>query len=99
MKPWFRLGWMGLATALAAGAAERIVLVAGGPEEATDLPAERAKLYEPFGAEFDAAGNLWIVEMAKGNRLLKMDTTGRLIHAAGRREAGDGGDGGPGREA
>jgi sugar lactone lactonase YvrE len=77
------------------GLARRIVLVAGGDEDAVNIPASRARLHEPFGAEFDAAGNLYIVEMVAGNRLLKVDTRGVLTHVAGRRERGDSGDGGP----
>lgn len=79
--------------------AETIVLVAGGPEEAVGIPAVRAKLLEPFGVGFSSAGELFIVEMVAGNRLLKMDATGHLRHVAGRRQAGDGGDAGPGLEA
>ncbi len=75
--------------------AERIVLVAGGDRDAAGIPATDAKLHEPFGAEFDAAGNLWIVEMAAGNRLLKVDARGVLTHVAGQRTAGNGGDDGP----
>lgn len=65
------------------GAEEKIVLVAGGTRDAVDLPATEAKLHEPFGAEWDKAGNLWIVEMIHGNRLLKVDTAGVLHHVAG----------------
>jgi sugar lactone lactonase YvrE len=81
--------------AVSAVRAERIVLVAGGERDATGIAATDAKLHEPFGAEFDAAGNLWIVEMAAGNRLLKVDNQGTLTHVAGQRTAGSGGDGGP----
>ena len=58
--------------------AERIVLVAGGAEDQTGIPATRAALKEPFGVDFDAAGNLFIIEMAAGNRLLKVDAQGIL---------------------
>jgi sugar lactone lactonase YvrE len=75
--------------------AERLVLVAGGSEDATGLPATRARLHEPFGVDFDPAGHLLILEMAAGNRLLKVDARGVLTHLAGRRTAGDSGDGGP----
>ncbi|MEY4941645.1 MAG: hypothetical protein RIQ93_3380, partial [Verrucomicrobiota bacterium] len=75
--------------------AERIVLVAGGAEEGAGIPATRARLYEPFGVEFDAKGNLFIMEMVSGNRLLKVDARGVLSHVAGQRAAGDTGDGGP----
>jgi len=79
----------------AARAAERILLVAGGDEDATGIPALRAKLHEPFGVDFNRAGEMYIIEMAKGNRLLKVDTRGLLTHVAGDRAGGDGGDGGP----
>jgi DNA-binding beta-propeller fold protein YncE len=94
--------FLALAVAISAALplrADRIVLVAGGGEERTGIPAAQAKLYEPFGADFDAAGNLFIVEMVSGNRLLRVNTDGVLEHIAGRREAGFGGDGGPALEA
>lgn len=67
--------------------AARIVLVTGTAE---------APLHEPFCAEPDRAGNLFIVEMVSGNRLLKLDAQGKLTHLAGTGTAGDAGDGGPG---
>lgn len=79
--------------------AEKIVLVAGGDEDRTGIPATRAKLLEPFGTEFNAAGELFIVEMVTGNRLLKVDTRGTLTHVAGQRTPGDGGDNGPALDA
>jgi streptogramin lyase len=45
--------------------------------------------------EFDRAGNFFIVEMAMGNRLFKVDAAGLLTHIAGTGKAGDSGDGGP----
>lgn len=75
--------------------AEKIVLVAGGAESATGIPATRAKLLEPFGTDFDAAGNLYLVEMVSGNRLLKVDARGILTHVAGQPAPGDTGDNGP----
>jgi DNA-binding beta-propeller fold protein YncE len=74
--------------------AEKIVLVAGGDEQRTGIPAIRARLLEPFGVDFDGAGNLFIIEMAGGNRLLKMDSRGILHHVAGQPTPGDAGDGG-----
>lgn len=97
MKTWL-LGLVYCAVVLATKA-ERIVLVVGGTEERVGVAATQAKLHEPFGAEFDAQGNLYIVEMAAGNRLLKVDGRGVLTHVAGRRASGDGGDGGPALEA
>jgi streptogramin lyase len=75
--------------------AEKIVLVAGGAQHAVGIPATEAQLKEPFGAEFDRAGNLFIVEMVSGNRLLKLDAKGVLTHIAGTGKPGFSGDGGP----
>jgi DNA-binding beta-propeller fold protein YncE len=93
-----------LAAALALAAtstsfAEKIVLVAGGAKDAVNIPALDAVLKEPFGTEFDAAGNMWIVEMVSGNRLLKVDSTGKLTHVAGQLKPGFSGDGGPAIDA
>ncbi|MCD6050016.1 MAG: vgb 3 [Verrucomicrobia bacterium] len=74
--------------------AAQLVLVAGGTNDAVNIPAIEAKLKEPFGTEFDAAGNMYIVEMASGNRLLRVDGKGVLTHVAGKPQAGDSGDGG-----
>ncbi len=75
--------------------AEKIVLVAGGAKDAVGIPATEAKLKEPFGVDFDRTGNLFIIEMFSGNRLLKVDAKGVLTHIAGTGKAGAGGDGGP----
>lgn len=79
--------------------ADKIVLVAGGAQDAVNLPAVEAKLKEPFGTEFDSAGNMWIVEMVSGNRLLKVDAQGVLTHVAGQEKPGFSGDGGPALQA
>lgn len=79
--------------------AEKISLVAGGTEDAVNIPAQQAKLKEPFGTGFDGAGNLWIVEMVSGNRLLKVDAKGVITHVAGQLKPGFSGDGGPALEA
>lgn len=75
--------------------ADQILLVAGGQTDAVDIPATEALLKEPFGAEFDAGGHLWIVEMVSGNRLLQVDGGGQLTHFAGDLKPGYSGDGGP----
>ncbi|MGH7946260.1 MAG: hypothetical protein ACREH8_18735 [Opitutaceae bacterium] len=90
--PGFILFWAALR-------AEKIVRVAGGDEDRTGIPATRTKLLEPFGTGFDAAGNMFIIEMASGNRLLKMDSAGTLHHIAGQRTPGDAGDGGTALDA
>ncbi len=79
--------------------ADKIVLVAGGPDDRTGIPATQAKLIEPFGTGFDAAGNMFIVEMDTGNRLLRVDARGVLTRVAGQKAPGDAGDGGPGIDA
>lgn len=79
--------------------AETLVLVAGGEDDRVGVPALQAKLREPFGVDFDVAGNLFIVEMISGNRLLKVDTSGILTHVAGQLAPGDSGDGGAALQA
>jgi hypothetical protein len=81
--------------AIAGVRAEKIVLVAGGTEDAVNILATRALLKEPFGVDFDRAGNLFIIEMVSGNRLLKVDARGMLSHVAGQLTPGDSGDNGP----
>ena len=78
---------------------DKILLVAGGDQKAVELPAMEAALHEPFGTAFDPANDLWIVEMASGNRLLKVNRDGSLSHLAGRSEKGFRGDGGPALDA
>jgi hypothetical protein len=79
--------------------AERMVLVAGGTQDRDGIPATQARLKEPFGVDFDRAGNMYIVEMAQGQRVRKVDPKGILTTIAGTGEKGDGGDGGPALKA
>lgn len=88
-----------LFTSLLTVRADKIVLIAGDAEDRTGIAATQAVLKEPFGTEFDAAGNTWIVEMVAGNRLLKIDPAGVLHHVAGQLTPGFAGDGGPGLQA
>ncbi len=78
--------------------AERVVVVAGGGDDVTG-PATRCRLREPFGIDFDHSGNMFIVEMAGGERVLKVDDRGMLTIFAGTGEKGDSGDGGPAAQA
>ena len=94
MKPYPALLLLSALACAPAVRAEKIVLVAGGTEDRVGLPALQAKLKEPFGVDFDRAGNFFIVEMAAGNRLLRVDAQCTLSHVAGRPTAGDSGDGG-----
>jgi len=60
-------------------------------------PGNRALSYLP-GISVDAAGNLYGAEETE-NRVIKLDTAGRLTVLAGTGRAGRRGDGGPAREA
>jgi DNA-binding beta-propeller fold protein YncE len=55
-------------------------------------------LKEPFGVDFDPAGNMYVVEMA-GNRVSVLDKSGALRVLAGTGEEGLTGDGGPATKA
>jgi DNA-binding beta-propeller fold protein YncE len=56
-------------------------------------------LKEPFGTAFDSRGTMYVVEMASGNRLLRVDAGGKLTTIAGRADGGYSGDGGPATSA
>ncbi len=75
--------------------AEKIVLVAGGGTAEKDAPATACKLKEPFGVEFLPSGEMVIVEMTSGQRVLKVDAQGMLRVIAGTGTKGYSGDGGP----
>lgn len=83
-----------------ASGAEKLVLVAGGGDGGEGIEATNAKLIQPFGVDFDAAGKLTvIVEMAKGERLRTV-IGGKLMTLAGTEgQKGNAGDGGPGEKA
>jgi hypothetical protein len=76
--------------------ADRLVLVAGGGVSEDGV---QTKLVAPFGVDFDAAGNLYLVEMAGGERVRKMGRDGVLQIIAGTGTKGFSGDNGPGKEA
>src|SRR5260221_7691105 len=76
-------------------AAAHIELVAGGGAKEKDAPAAECVLHEPFGVEFTPAGEMVIVEMEHGNRVLKVDAKGVLHVIAGTGAKGYSGDGGP----
>lgn len=84
--------------ATATAAADKLVLVAGGGSATENVPATEAKLNQPFGVDFDKAGNMYLVEL-KGGRVLKVDTKGVLTIQAGTGASGDSGDDGPARKA
>ncbi len=72
-----------------------LMLVAGGGPLEKDAPAAQCALHEPFGVEFNPAGEMVIVEMSKGQRVLKVDKEGMLRVIAGTGTKGYSGDGGP----
>jgi len=79
--------------------AGKLVLVAGGGEGGDGKPATEAKLIEPFGVDFDRAGNMFIVELS-GGRVLKVDGKGIFTTFAGSaNQKGFDGDGGPAAKA
>ena len=79
--------------------AEKLVLVAGLGDKADNALATQVKLTSPFGVDFDRAGNLFLVEMAGGEHVRKMDKSGVLTIIAGTGEKGFAGDGGPALQA
>jgi sugar lactone lactonase YvrE len=56
------------------------------------------KLDSPFGVDFDAAGNMYIVELS-GGRVHKLDTQGNFTTISGDGSKGHSGDGGPAKDA
>ncbi len=78
--------------------AERAILVAGGGNSLAGA-ATNCRLHAPFGIDFDRQGDMYVVEMAGGERVLKVDLEGSLSVIAGTGEKGDSGDGGPALQA
>lgn len=74
--------------------ADKLVLIAGGGMEESNVPATRARLVQPFGIDFDKAGNFYLAELL-GQRILKVDAKGLFTIVAGTGKKGDSGDGGP----
>ena len=86
------------APALAWSEGEILQLVAGGGEQPDGSPAVSAALKSPFGVDFTPDGSLIFVELT-GERVRKIDRAGILSTIGGTGVKGDGGDGGPAREA
>src|SRR5262245_64195356 len=80
--------------ALAEARADNIELVAGGGETPEGVAATKAKLGNAFGVAFDAAGDLFFVEI-DGHRVCRIDPAGKLTRIAGTGQKGSAGDGGP----
>ena len=83
---------------MAAARADTLVLVAGGGTGGTNVPATKAKLTQPFGIDFDKAGNFYLAELL-GERILKVDPKGVFTVLAGTGKKGNTGDGGPALQA
>ena len=83
-----------LLLASAAAGADKLVLVAGGGDGANGTEATKAKLIQPFGVDFAPGSQIYIVEMAKGERLRVITTKGELVTLAGTEgKKGNDGDG------
>ena len=82
----------------AARSTGRLVLVAGGGDEADGASASRAKLISPFGVDFDLAGHMVLVEMT-GHKIRRIDSQGIISTIGGTGVAGATGDGGAVRAA
>ena len=80
--------------------ADKLVLVAGGGDGADGTEATKAKLIQPFGVDFDEDG-IFVVEMAKGERLRVIGPRSGLIRTLAGKEGvkGDDGDGNSGTQA
>ena len=81
-----------------AARADRLVLIAGGGTGADNVPAVKMKLIQPFGIDFDKAGNYYLVELL-GDRVMKVAPDGLLTVIGGTGKKGGTGDGGPARQA
>ena len=68
-----------------AGRADKLVLVAGGGDGPDGTEAPKAKLIQPFGVDFTHPpdSRIFIVEMAKGERLRAISWKGELLTLAG----------------
>jgi sugar lactone lactonase YvrE len=98
MRPLQSLTVLTLLLTAASARADKLVLIAGGGNDADNVPATQARLVQPFAIDFDQAGNAYLVEL-KGGRALRIDRKGILNVIAGTGAKGDAGDGGPARKA
>ncbi len=92
------LAFLALLTATTVAHADKLVLVAGG-NGPDGTEAAKAKLIQPFGVDFTGDA-VFLVEMAKGERVRMIGKDGTLITLAGKEGVkGNDGDGGDGRKA
>jgi DNA-binding beta-propeller fold protein YncE len=99
VRPFVALGLL-LALTTAAQA-DKLVLFAGGDGKPDDPEAAKARLVQPFGVDFASHGStIYLVEMAKGERLRGVTEKGTIITLAGKfGEKGFAGNGGSGLNA
>ena len=83
------------ATAAAQRARSRVVI---GESLSDNENPQPDQLHSPFGVDFDAAGNMYLVEL-EGGRVHKLDTAGVLSTIAGDGSKNYTGDGGPAAKA
>lgn len=76
--------------------AAEVEFVIGGlmPSEGGDWEPKTSPLTSPFGVDFNADGEMWIVEL-EGGRVHKLEATGKLNLAGGDGSKSYKGDGGP----
>jgi DNA-binding beta-propeller fold protein YncE len=100
-SPFKAVSFLCLVALLQLGSArgEKVVVVAGGGSSVSGAPATQCRLHEPFGVAFDRLDNLIVIEMEKGQRVLKVDSHGLLNIVAGNGQKGEAGDGGPAAHA
>jgi DNA-binding beta-propeller fold protein YncE len=94
MNRCFTIGALLLFVAADTAHADKLVRIAGGGSEQNNVPATQAKLNQPFGIDFDKAGNYYLVELA-GGHVFKVDPKGTLTILGGTGVKGNSGDGGP----
>ncbi len=75
-----------------------VELFAGGGTAASGV-ATNYSLHAPFAVDSDSEGNIYIAEMAGGERVLRVDPRGKLMVIAGTGKKGESGDGGPATNA
>src|SRR5262249_18059387 len=85
-----------LTSRLHAGAAT--ISCVAGCGQGTGNTALGAKFVEPFAVAFDKQGN-WYVCEHKGERIVRIDTSGGATVVAGTGQEGNSGDGGPANQA
>jgi DNA-binding beta-propeller fold protein YncE len=79
--------------------AATLELVMGSGKEDPPCKPREVQVREPFGVEFTPAGEMIVVEMSKGERVLRLDRAGVVQRIAGAGSKGFAGDGGDPKQA